>query len=65
MGIEEQAGHDDEVVEKNGLKVFIDAKTSSSLSGMSMDFVEEKEGSGFVLKGQPAGPARDCSSCGH
>jgi Fe-S cluster assembly iron-binding protein IscA len=52
-------------VEKNGLKVFIDAKTSGGLSGMQMDFVEEKEGSGFVLKGQSAGPAHDCSSCGH
>ncbi len=52
-------------MEKNGLKVFIDARTSTSLSGMQMDFVEEKEGSGFVLKGQSSGPARDCSSCGH
>ncbi|MDA8170623.1 MAG: hypothetical protein M0033_08745 [Nitrospiraceae bacterium] len=55
----------DEVVEKDGLKVFLDQKTSVSLSAMLMDFVEEKEGSGFVLKGQPGGPAPDCSGCKH
>ncbi len=57
--------HDDDVVEKNGLKVYLDRKTSMSLTAMQMDFVEEKEGSGFVLKGQAAGPAPDCSGCKH
>ncbi len=43
----------------------MDAKTSMNLSDMEMDFVEEAEGSGFVLKGgsQPAGG--NCSNCGH
>ncbi|MDA8170091.1 MAG: hypothetical protein M0Z59_10420 [Nitrospiraceae bacterium] len=65
MGIEEKGSAGDEIVERNGLKVYMDAKTSMNLSDMEMDFVEEAEGSGFVLKGgsQPAGG--NCSNCGH
>ncbi len=59
------AGHGDEVLEKNGLKVFIDQTTSMGLSSMEMDFVEEKEGSGFVLKGQMPPASSGCSSCNH
>ena len=52
-------------MEKNGLKVFMDPKTSKNLSSMQMDFVEEKEGSGFVLKGQSEAPSSGCSGCNH
>ncbi|MDA8387500.1 MAG: hypothetical protein M0Z58_02400 [Nitrospiraceae bacterium] len=46
------------------MKVFLDHNTAAGLAAMEMDFVEEKEGSGFVLKGQPQSSS-GCSSCNH
>jgi iron-sulfur cluster assembly accessory protein len=58
----------DEVVEKDGMKVFIEKNTVESLSGMTMDYMEEGEQAGFVLNGGKApscgAGASDCSSCG-
>lgn len=52
----------DEVIEKNGTKFFIDKDASQSLSGMTIDFVDEGEKQGFVLTG---GQAPSCGpSCG-
>ena len=39
----------DEVVEDNGVKIFIDAKAVLFLLGTEMDFVQEKFGSRFVF----------------
>jgi iron-sulfur cluster assembly protein len=39
----------DEVVEDNGVKIFIDAKAVLFLLGTEMDFVQEKFGARFVF----------------
>ncbi len=65
MDLDENAKSGDEVVEKDGLKVFIDQETMKNLGGMQIDFVEEGERQGFVLTGGKAPSCGSgCSSCG-
>ena len=40
---------DDDVVEQDGVKIFIDRKALMHVIGTEMDFIEEKLGSGFVF----------------
>ena len=57
---------DDQVIEKEGLKVFVDKAASESLNGMEIHYVEEDDKQGFVLTGgQPPSCGPSCgSSCG-
>lgn len=65
MDLDEKPADGDEVVEKDGLKVFIDKNTFQSLGGMQVDFINEGDKQGFILTGGKA-PSCDsgCSSCG-
>jgi iron-sulfur cluster assembly accessory protein len=65
LDLAETATDNDEVVEKNGLKVFIDKGTMQSVEGLVMDFIDDGERQGFVLTGGPSscGTGND-SSCG-
>jgi iron-sulfur cluster assembly accessory protein len=58
----------DQIVEKNGLRVFIEKDTVAGLADMSMDYMEEGEKVGFILNGGKApscgSGGSDCSSCG-
>ncbi|NOZ26390.1 MAG: iron-sulfur cluster assembly accessory protein [Nitrospirae bacterium] len=65
LDIAENPEAGDEVVEQNGLRVFVDKDASAALSGMEIDYVDDGSVQGFVLRGgeQPScGPS--CSSCG-
>jgi iron-sulfur cluster assembly accessory protein len=65
MDIDESPAEGDEVLETNGLKVFMDPNTVKSLSGMQIDFVDDGERQGFVLTGgKSASCDSGCSSCG-
>lgn len=66
LDLDEQPATDDEVIEKNGLRVFIDKNTMTSLSGMQLDYQESGEQEGFVLSGgaAPSCGSGGCSSCG-
>lgn len=65
MDIDEKAEEADEVIEKNGLKVFMDRETFMTLSGMSLDFIDDGERQGFMLSGGKAPSCSSgCSSCG-
>ncbi|MEJ2182710.1 MAG: iron-sulfur cluster assembly accessory protein [Nitrospirota bacterium] len=67
MDVEETPQAGDEVVEKNGLRVFADQQTFQNLTGMEMDFVDDGVNQGFVIKGQnPEPPSCGCAggSCG-
>jgi len=65
MDLDEKPADGDEVVEKDGLKVFIDSNTLKSLGGMQIDFIEDGERQGFVLTGgNPSSCSSGCSSCG-
>lgn len=68
LDIEEKSTADDEIIESNGLKVFVDKGIYSGLSGMQIDYVKENDMEGFVLKGlqAPTCSSGGCSSstCG-
>ncbi|MBI4842850.1 MAG: iron-sulfur cluster assembly accessory protein [Nitrospirae bacterium] len=50
----------DNVVEKNGLRLFVDGEASDMLRGMELDFMDDGEKQGFVFTGNP--PASSCST---
>ncbi|RJQ21246.1 MAG: iron-sulfur cluster assembly accessory protein [Nitrospiraceae bacterium] len=58
IDIVEEPVNGDKVIEKNGLKVYMDSDTFDKLEGMNIDYVEEGEKEGFVLTGGKP------SSCG-
>ena len=57
LDINEKPLADDEIIEKNGLKVFVDKNISTSLSGMKLDYYDDGEQAGFILTG---GSASSC-----
>lgn len=65
MDIDQNPADGDEVVERDGLRVFIDQNTLKSLGGMQIDFIAEGDKQGFVLTGGKASSCDSgCSSCG-
>jgi iron-sulfur cluster assembly protein len=65
LDIDERPMADDEIIEKNGLKVFVDKNTLSALTGMQLDYYDDGEREGFVLSGGAAPSCSSgCSSCG-
>lgn len=65
MDLDENPTDGDEVVEKDGLRVFIDLNTLKNLGGMQIDFIAEGDREGFVLTGgKPSSCDSGCSSCG-
>ncbi len=43
----DRAGVEDTVIEKQNIRVFIDAKSAVYLSGLEIDYIHEKFGEGF------------------
>lgn len=67
MDISEHPVEEDEVIDKNGFKLFIDKTASEKLNGMEIHFAEDKEKSGFVIRGNQQSscdPSSGCSTCG-
>lgn len=65
MDISEKPADGDDVIEKNGLKVFFDKNTSKKLDGMTIDFISEGERQGFTITGgNPPSCSSGCNSCG-
>ncbi|MBI2579968.1 MAG: iron-sulfur cluster assembly accessory protein [Candidatus Aenigmarchaeota archaeon] len=59
MDFEQAPASDDTVLEKNGLKYFIDPKSMEMLNGAVIDYVESLQGAGFKIENPNAQ-----SSCG-
>lgn len=59
MDIDEKAAADDDTVEKNGLKVFVNKEASASLADKEIDYATNDRGEGFVING---GEAPSCGS---
>lgn len=59
MDFVEKPNDDDQVQDRNGLKVFVDSQSAKLLSGMTVDFVETLQESGFKFDNPNA-----TSSCG-
>lgn len=67
LDIDERPLADDEVIESNGLKVFVDKNTVANLNGMQLDYYEDGEQEGFILTGGAApscGPGSSAGGCG-
>jgi len=47
MSLDQGPGADDKVIELDGLKVFIDARSYLYLAGTQIDYVDDAAGSGF------------------
>jgi len=69
LDIDEKAAAEDQVFEKDGLKVFVDSGCVSSLEEMQLDYYDDGERAGFILSGGSApscgsgdGPASSCGS---
>jgi len=61
--IDDKAGDDDTVVEKNGAKLFIDMATARTIAGAELGFISDERGEGFVIgfpNGAPAGGSCGC-----
>ncbi len=50
MSLDSEANADDKVIEQEGLKVFVDARSLLYLEGARVDYVNSSEGSGFKFE---------------
>lgn len=60
MGLETEAQEDDEIIDLDGVKVFVDAPSVMWLVGATMDFVDSAQGAGFVFDNPNAGSKCSC-----
>ncbi len=64
LDIQEEKLPGDEVVEKNGLKVFMDKETLHTLVGRELDYYVGEQGEGFIFTGGVSACGSGGSSCG-
>jgi iron-sulfur cluster assembly accessory protein len=62
LNIEDEAQDDDEILEIEGLKVFVDPFSSQYLEGVEIDYVTTMMGSGFTFKNPNASGGCGCGS---
>ena len=60
MGLVREPEPNDTVVERDGVKVFVDMKSHELLAGTTIDFVVALEGSGFTFDNPNAQSACSC-----
>lgn len=61
LKLEQAANLEDLVVESGGVKVFLDPASQPTIDGVTVDFVESMEGSGFKFSNPNA---KNACSCG-
>jgi len=66
MDIQENAAEGEQSMEKGGLKIYADDFTVKSMQGLIVDFVDDGQHQGFVVKKTGDGGGCSCSSgsCG-
>jgi len=62
FGFDESAREGDEVFEKNGAKIFIDKETMEKLRGITINYVDSLQGSGFKISNPNAAGTCGCGS---
>ncbi len=62
LNLEDEPQEDDEVVESNGLRLFVDAFSSQYLDGVEIDYVTTMMGAGFTFKNPNATGGCGCGS---
>ncbi|MBD8893340.1 iron-sulfur cluster assembly accessory protein [Roseibium litorale] len=60
MGLVDKANPDDTVIERDGVKVFVDTQSHELLNGTTIDFVVALEGSGFTFDNPNANSSCSC-----
>jgi iron-sulfur cluster assembly protein len=62
LNIEETPAEDDEILELEGLKVFVDPFSAQYLEGVEIDYVTTMMGSGFTFRNPNASGGCGCGS---
>ncbi len=62
LNIEDESQEDDEIMESNGLRLFIDPFSVQYLDGVEVDYVSTMMGSGFTFKNPNATGGCGCGS---
>lgn len=62
LNIEDDAQDDDEILESNGLRLFVDPFSGQYLDGVEIDYVTTMMGSGFTFKNPNATGGCGCGS---
>ena len=62
LNIEDEQQDDDEILDVNGLRVFVDPFSSQYLEGVEIDYVTTMMGSGFTFKNPNASGGCGCGS---
>lgn len=62
MSLEESLNPEDTVVETGGLKIFVDPYSVPLLQGVTVDFVDSMEGSGFRFENPNASASCGCGN---
>ena len=62
LNIEDEAQDDDEILESNGVKLFVDPFSGQYLDGVEIDYVTTMMGSGFTFKNPNASGGCGCGS---
>lgn len=60
MGLANETNSDDTVIERDGVKLFIDNDSQKYLAGTTIDFVLAQEGSGFTFDNRNAQASCSC-----
>jgi iron-sulfur cluster assembly accessory protein len=63
LDLQEDQMPNDEIVEKNGLRVFVDKDLYKILSGMKLDYYADGNVEGFIFTGSAPSCSLGCNSC--
>ncbi|HIJ60909.1 MAG TPA: iron-sulfur cluster assembly accessory protein [Nitrospirae bacterium] len=63
LDIEEKSSSSDDVLERDGLKVFIDKDVTPGLDSMILDYYEDEEREGFIMTGRMPSCGSGTPSC--
>jgi len=63
MTLEKESNEDDQVIDIEGLKVFIDPRSIPYLTGTEVDYVDGENGSGFTFENPNAKDTCGCGEC--
>ncbi len=64
LNLQEEQMPNEEVIEKNGLRVFMDRETLETLAGKQLDYYAGDEGEGFIFTGGVSSCSTGGSACG-
>lgn len=64
LDLVENGNDEDQIVEQDGLKIFVDSQTMETLAGKTFDYVKQGQQEGFAITGgAPSCSSGGCSSC--